>query len=122
MTRRVLAHGRPRATRSEQVLIVLGFGCLSFATAANALGITDFVTTAASGLSLALFAALLLRAGRKPNRGAMKPYRMDAAMTFAADDSEAMAEHITKVLDRIGVQIDSASIEPMDPADVNQKY
>jgi hypothetical protein len=119
MRKRVLAHGRPRASRFESVLIVLGFTCLTFATTVNALGIADLVTTIASGLSLACFAALLLRGGRKPNRSAMKPYRMDADMTFAAEDSEVMADHITKVLDRIGVQVDSAHVRPMDPSDVN---
>jgi hypothetical protein len=48
-----------------------------------------------------------------------QPYRMDADLTFAAEDATATVEQIIDVLDRIGVQIDSALIEPMDLADVN---
>jgi hypothetical protein len=48
-----------------------------------------------------------------------QPFHMDADMTFAAEDADAMVDQIIDVLDRIGVQIDSAHVRPMDPADVN---
>ena len=47
------------------------------------------------------------------------PYRMETDLTFVAENPEAMIEQIADVLDQIGVQIDSALVQPMDPADVN---
>jgi hypothetical protein len=48
-----------------------------------------------------------------------QPYRVDMDGGFASEDPEATMDQIIEALDKLGVQIDSASVAPMDPKDVN---